>query len=1040
VWTGQAGQETGYTVQVVDWAKASAGSRPLKASFSKVVYQRVEPPEDRPYDFPTYTPEYTEVSSVDFATGPDGLARLAFTAPKPGTYQLEISGDGAQVQVLLWFGGPGQTIWPNLPNQRLTLTPDRETYQPGDTAQVFVPNPFPEAATALLTVERGIVMRHEIHRLAPGGTALSIPLSAEDAPNVYLSITLLGKNESGGPDFRQGFTTLEVAPLQQTLTVTLTRQPERLGPGDDMTLDLRVTDVEGNPVQGEFSLAVIDLAVLALADSNAPQIVPAFYGQQPLGVRTNISLAAYTDRAAIAEGGIGGGGGDSVAPVVRQEFPDTAYWNAEVVTNANGEATVTVSLPDNLTTWQIDARGLTVDSRVGQAQTEVITTKELLVRPVTPRFLVAGDHALIAAIVQNNTTSDLAGLVSLEARGFTLDNELNATQPVTIPAGGRSRVEWWGTAQDVTAVDLVFSVQAGDYQDAARPTLGELPVLRYTAQQAFATSGYLEGAVQQLELVSLPGGALADPGSAGELRVELAPSLAAALLTSLDALEYYDYDCTEQVLARFLPNLLLHQALQDFNINLPEVENRLERTLQPGVAKLVSRQNLDGGWSWWPGNFESSPYITAYVLFGLSQAQKTGVSISPEVIERAIAYLQTVQADPALVSQPYELDRLVFQVYALAQAGAPDVNLALALYAEKDQLSPWAQAMLALALDAGAPGSPEAADLLAALQVAAQRSATGIFWSDPAPRWQNLNTTVTTTAMVIYALAQKEPASTLLPEAVRFMMDSRGAQGWWGSTYETAWVLLAATAYMQGTGELGGDFNFRATLNNVPLASGQAGGDTRLTPVFAAAPVSSLYPLDPNALRIERSAGAGRLYYTALLDVAFPADLVAPLNRGLSIARAYVDPAACSRTSCPPIQEAAVNTPVTVRLTLVVPRDAFYVVIEDFIPAGSEILDRSLKTSQLGISEFEEPIEGPLYDPLDPFAEGWGWWFFSQPVLFDDHIAWSADYLPAGTYELVYTLTPLQAGEYHLLPARAYQFYFPEVQGNSAGGMFTINP
>jgi hypothetical protein len=32
----------------------------------------------------------------------------------------------------------------------------------------------------------------------------------------------------------------------------------------------------------------------------------------------------------------------------------------------------------------------------------------------------------------------------------------------------------------------------------------------------------------------------------------------------------------------------------------------------------------------------------------------------------------------------------------------------------------------------------------------------------------------------------------------------------------------------------------------------------------------------------------------------------------------------------------------------------------------------------------------------------------------------------------------LQPGEYRILPARAYQFYFPDVQGNSAGEIFTI--
>jgi uncharacterized protein YfaS (alpha-2-macroglobulin family) len=95
-------------------------------------------------------------------------------------------------------------------------------------------------------------------------------------------------------------------------------------------------------------------------------------------------------------------------------------------------------------------------------------------------------------------------------------------------------------------------------------------------------------------------------------------------------------------------------------------------------------------------------------------------------------------------------------------------------------------------------------------------------------------------------------------------------------------------------------------------------------------------------------------------------------------------------------------------------------------------LDTRLKTSQIGA------VETGRYNPRRPFAEGWGWWYFSAPQVYDDHIAWAAESLPPGSYELTYTLVVLQAGEYRVLPARAWQFYFPEVQGNSEGEIFEI--
>jgi uncharacterized protein YfaS (alpha-2-macroglobulin family) len=126
-------------------------------------------------------------------------------------------------------------------------------------------------------------------------------------------------------------------------------------------------------------------------------------------------------------------------------------------------------------------------------------------------------------------------------------------------------------------------------------------------------------------------------------------------------------------------------------------------------------------------------------------------------------------------------------------------------------------------------------------------------------------------------------------------------------------------------------------------------------------------------------------------------------------------------------------------LTLVLPHDSHYVMVEDFIPAGMEILNRSLKTSQQGMEETDASAQ-VQFDDRNPFADGWGWWLFHEPQIRDDGILFSADYLPAGTYVLTYTLVPLQAGEYRVLPAHAWESFFPEVQGTSAGAVFEIKP
>ena len=1065
-WVGRSGEAAGFEVQVVDWNQAPAGERMLRAEFSKVIYERTDPLPSDPWGFPTLEPVYTLVASTDFATAPDGKARLAFTPLQPGVFQLAVfdpaADKGTRSEFTLWVGGPGQAIWPNLPNSRLRLVANQQSYRPGEIARVFISNPLQEAVSsgkdvqALITVERGIVLQHQVITMGAEGYTLELPLTGEHAPNVYLSVTLLGNNAQGGPDFRQGYVNLPVEPLEQTLRVTLLSQPQasdsvaRAGPGDEVTFEVQVTDVAGNPVQGEFSLAVVDLAALALADPNSLDILPAYYSQQPLGVSLSLSLAAYTQRLLAVAGGLGGGGGGDIPSVVRENFPDTAYWNAELVTGPDGKARVTVKLPDTLTTWQVDVRGLTLETHVGQAKAQIITSKDLLIRPVTPRFLVVNDHVQLAAIVQNTSAADMQVQVSLQANGFTLDEPGGMTQQVSLPAGARQRIEWWGTVQEAASIDLVFNASGSDtagktYNDAARPALGAIPVLRYAARQTFRTAGLLEAAGEIQELVSLPRSFIPQ---GGELTVELAPTLGAAMLQALEALESYPDESTEATLSHLLPNLETYRALRQYNLENPALKTRLDRLLNDSLLRLQTRQNPDGGWGWQPGA-ESDAYITSYVLFGLGRAREAGISISADLLQRAVEYLQANRlasgADLSLKLTTAELDRLVFENYALTRYEAGDQAQVQALYQVKEKLSPWARALLALSLEALSPGSREAAELLSSLQTGAVRSATGVYWSfaeGEAGRMAaqfNMHTVLSNSAVVIFALAAHEPTSPLVADALRYLMYNRLADGGWYGSYTTAWSLIALAEVVKGTGELSGSFSFAALVNGNILAEGQAGGGEQLNPVVAQMPVKRLYADYPNQLTIRRDGGQGRLYYTAALNVSRPVAEIAPLSQGLSIQRAYYPAGqACPQGQCAPVQSSAAGQKITVRLTLTLAEPVYYLAVEDYIPAGAEILDTHLKTSQLG--EDLGPQVQTQYDPRHPFASGWGWWWFDDARIYDDHIAWTASYLPEGVYELTYTLVILQPGLYQVLPAHAWQMYFPEVQANSAGGTFEIKP
>ncbi|MBG0784220.1 MAG: Ig-like domain-containing protein [Anaerolineaceae bacterium] len=1038
VYFGVAESPFDFNVQTVDWEGEPVGGKSLQAVFETIEWEVEETNSpDQPY---RYIEKTEFVASASPVTGADGKVRLSFTPETPGTYRLTLRGGNAVTQVLVWVSGSASAIWPKQSQNQVKLTPDADSYQAGKIASVFLPNPFATDVKALITVERGEVMTSRVVNVSGAGYRIEIPLTDESIPNVYLSVVLLGFTENGDPDYRQGVVELTVAPVQETLDVTLTLNPTLTEPGETVEAILTVRDSEGNPVQGEFSVAVVDKAVLALLEANSESILEAFYGNRPLSVQTSISLSTYAAQLALEsmDAGLGGGGGDGAAyQTIREDFPDTALWLSKVVTGVDGTARLEIPLPDSLTTWVVDVRGLTAAYQVGQAEAEIVTQKALMIQPVTPRFLVEGDKVEVAAMVYNNTLDDLSVDVSLQGSGFTLTESTEMTRTVPISAGDNARVAWWITVESGTTADLVFRAKSGDLTDASRPVWGDLQVLRYTVPQTFSTSGHLTEEGGRLELVSLP--VSIDP-TAGNLTVELTPTLISTLVTGLEALKTDHATDTVSVLSRLLANLNTYVALRELEIDSPQLETDLEELITTGLRQLLDVQNYDGGWSWWSDSLlGSDPFITAYVLMGLHQAGKAGLDVNDYALNRTVEYLADHLGEPGRIDTAWQLDRLVFQVYALREDNVDLSDRLEGLYARRSELSPWAEALLALTLQELGDSGAQVNTLLADLEAQAIRSATGVHWESEQGSWLLPGTPIYTTAVGIYALAQLDPASTSVTPALRYLLAHRQSGNIWSSTFETTWSLMAITAALKGTGGYQADFDFSASLNDTLIASGTAEGADQLTPVRAVVEMGDLYPDSPNALQIERGEGSGTLYYRVDLETYQLADSAEPINKGISLSRAYyLSGEDCRGEDRVPVDSITLDPTdpsqtLTVVLTVNVPNTMYNLMVEDFIPAGAEVIDPNLLTSQTVVDDFI-----PDYDPISPFMNGWGWWVFNDPQIYDDHVLWTADVVPAGTYTLTYHLLPYLSGEFQVIPAHAWQYFFPEVQGTSAGNLFTI--
>ncbi len=1067
---GREGQPMNIELVAVDIDSVPLADKQVELTVVEVRWSRT--PIEGQFGRYSWTQEIIEVETTSIRTDEDGKASYEFTPPNAGIFRVRATAHDEYERTnssTLRFWVMGQRpVWWGEPSQTIDLVADKDTYQPGDVAQILIPIPFQGRSTVLVSAERAGIMSHEVIQVEGSTLLYELPITEDFVPMVHFSVTLVKgiDEESLNPDFRIGTIALEVEPVQQRLTVTVTPSSTRIQPGETLTFDVEVTDVEGNPVQAEIGLVLTDKAILSLAPANSGTLEDTYYSWQPNHVYTSISITALLDRVtddtigvereerdgdfddgvvmesaadeayapaapeAVGEAQGMGGGGDAAPEVtVREDFQQTPLWEAHVVTDETGHATVSVDMPDNLTTWTLDARALTVQTEVGQATTDVVTTLPLLVRPVTPRFLVVGDRVHLASVINNNTDEEQTVEATLLVEGVDLESQ--ATQSVTIPAGSRARVEWMAVAQDVPYVDLTFiAIGADGYQDATKPTLatgpdGTIPVYRYTAPDHVGTGGVLREGGARTEGISLPTRLL--DTSQGELVIHVDPSLAVTTIDSMDYLWNYPHQCIEQTVSRFLPNVMTYRALKDLNISDPELEADLYIALEFALERLTREQNPDGGWGWFSG-MDSNPLVTAYAVLGLIEARDAGFEVDQAMIDRALNFVQHDYIRPNVETSRWRLNRQAFYFYVLARDGKGSLDDFNALLEWRLNMSYMSRAYLLMAYHELFPNDPAVNDLISDLNTAAIISSTGAHWEEEWLDWWNWTSNTRTTAVILNALVRTDPDSELLPNAVRWLMVARRGDHW-ETTQETAWAVMALTDWMVLTGELEGNYTYDVALNREGLAEGTVTPDTVRDGQVLRVAVSDLLLDEVNRLVFVRDEGPGVLYYTAHMNLRLYASEVDALNRGVMVNREYF----IDGDRDNPVTSAVVGDVVTVRLTITLTQDVYYFVLEDPIPAGTEPVDTSLLTT----SQF---ADGPSLRPVgDEWFWYWGWWLFDRTEMRDEQVNLYADFLPRGTYVYTYQIRASVPGEFQTMPAEGYAFYFPEVFGRTKGMLFTVS-
>ncbi|HWW23087.1 MAG TPA: MG2 domain-containing protein [Edaphobacter sp.] len=792
-------------------------------------------------------------------------------------------------------------------------------------------------------------------------------------------------------------------------------------------------------ILGGFSLQPRDRAVLSatLAVANVTETVMVA-GAVPLRVTeemvamggpvsANMPLAQnFQAGIAVRNGAVGGlaiegrsfaavlKAASTTAPHVRSYFPEALYINPEIITDAKGNASVSVPIADSITTWRMAMLASTQSGALGSSTSSLKVFQDFFVELDLPVTLTQGDRVSIPVAIYNY--SGKPGEVSLKLQPedwFELDND-SSEKTVRVEAGRVGSSSFTLSTKRIGKFKLTLSARMnGDSSRDERQDIvvREIEVIPNGRERNLVFNGRLETSAQHdlhFPVASIP--------DATSILVRLYPGPLSQVIEGMDSILSMPGGCFEQTSSSTYPNVLALDYMKRTKKLTPEVHAKAEGYIANGYQRLLTFEVPGGGFSWF-GQAPANKILTAYGLMEFNDMSKVS-DVDPRLIERTRDWLAH-QQQPAGSWQPdtsfinegatnrYNSDVLRITAYiawSLANTGyqGPAVERAKQFIEShsNSKPDPYTLALIAnFAADYGKDRDFTRQSMQALIDVRTEKD-DQVYWTveETGVYSTGSSAAIETTGLATQALLKWGQASETARKALNFISSKKQASGNWGTTQATIMALRSLLLASQlSTSDVRG--SLQVILNDKPVET------LKLTPenndllhqfVFKNIDAQKSVSVQ---LKFE---GTGGLAYQVVGRYFTPWD-EKPALEPLSIDVAY------DRTKL--AQNDIATATVTVRNNL--PKTANMVMVDLGIPPGFDLLSEDLQS-------FQEKSAGVGSGRLEKFSLT-----ATQAILYFNALS------PKQTVTLNFRLRAKYPIRARTFQSRVYEYYDPDVNSTA---------
>jgi uncharacterized protein YfaS (alpha-2-macroglobulin family) len=599
----------------------------------------------------------------------------------------------------------------------------------------------------------------------------------------------------------------------EVVTLVSSGPDEKANTADDQSITFAITELD-LPVstRGDLGMPPVVLSMDAGAvtvGAGPPAFTPGSVngGGGAMG-------AGGTTSATTGTGGSAGAGAASGSeePRVRQNFPETLYVNPEVITGADGTASISVDMADSITDWRVSSLAHTAGGKLGGGVGAIRVFQEFFVDIDFPATLTRGDEVSFPIAIYNYL--DTAQIVRVELQLGDWFTPLGDTgRDLTLGPGQVTGVRFPVRVDKVGRQIMTVKGTGSTRSDAVARSVLVVPDGQAVP---VAISGVLAAGTVSNQ-VSFPTTAVA---GSQQLYLDIYPAYLSQVVGGMDSLLRVPSGCFEQTTSTAWPNVLVTAYMKQTKQLKPEIQLKAESLMSAGYQRLLTFEHAGGGYSWF-GEQDPKPFlsVTAFGLMEFADMAKVQ-TVDDAMMARTRDWLLGQQnADGSWQGDKSEfftfhtslVRNTAFVVWALASAGYTGSALANGLAYIKQNLATetldaYSLGIVANAFETAAPSDAMAGKVLDMLLALKKVDGEKVSWDSGGTQTcfygGGSDADTSATALATHALLLAGGNQDTVDKALAYLAGTRDSRGNFGSTQATIWtlraLLLAATKGTDG--------------------------------------------------------------------------------------------------------------------------------------------------------------------------------------------------------------------------------------------------